>query len=183
MDTLLNAKINWHKFRPEHLKMQLAGNQGLVSLGPGYNFLDHRFEIDLMYGYTPESIGGCDIHSFSIKRSVLFLQGKPRNRWDLQVSAGITTIYTVSQNTYLVFPDHYPDGYYSPNIIHNQLFLGLRVDYNSPDNPLSQKISVYYEVGMLDDHLDYLINTKRGNAGDKVNLALGMTIDLRKLPK
>jgi len=177
--SILQADCRNSRFYPDHAKIQFAGNQGFLSAGPGWQFFKGRFECDIMYGYMPEHFSGCEIHSITIKRSAILLNMHPRNRWELQAVLDLSTIYSKTHNTYLVWPGYYPSGYYLPNAIHHQLCFGLRVDYNSPDNPLSHKISLYAEAGILDDHLRHHLKTGRGEIVEDINLAFGVRFSLK----
>lgn len=175
----LNGDFQNSRFYPDHAKIQFAGNQGFLSIGPGWLFFKERVEIDLMYGYLPEQFAGTDIHSITIKRTAIVFNTQPNNRWEAQATMDLSTIYTKTRNTHIIWPDYYPAGYYLPNAIHHQLSVGVRIGYNRIKNSLSRKVSFYTELGILDDHLKHHLKTGRGDIASDLNFACGVRFNLK----
>lgn len=88
------------KIIPDHIKLQYAGNIGILSTGIGYSFFDNKIQSDLFYGYIPEFIGGANIHTISNKNTLRLIQFPFINNISIANSIGFSINYSSTNNTF-----------------------------------------------------------------------------------
>src|SRR5688572_15309024 len=137
-------------FVPDMIKSQFAGNIGFVSAGVGYYYAKNKMELDIMYGYVPESAGG-KLHSLTLKNTWVPLRsvavGKKLN-FDL-ITAGIPLTYTFGNQFFTLPPrDKYPSNYYNHSTaLRIGIFAGGRINYEFGEGKTIHSAGLYYEVG------------------------------------
>lgn len=165
------------KWLPDYAKMQYAGNIGWLSLGGGYEFLLKTLQTDLMYGFVPKAIGGKEIHSLTLKVTVVpgrFYIGKGIEVVPLQFGAFAN--FAIGDNYVLIWPGYYPRNYYYSTSFNSGEFIGFRIgkDINSVKN--IQKIDLYAEISTLTVYLqDYLVSDYL-EFSDIFSLSIGVTV-------
>jgi hypothetical protein len=159
--------------RPLNIQLQYAGNLGLVSGGIGTTYLKDRLNVYLIYGYLPGSIHGVTVHSFAFKTYYEFAHTHLSNRLYLDYYIGLSVFYAFTKNTYLDYPDYYPDDYYSPNAIHATFYLGPKLNYKIHNSRL-KAVSLYTEIGSLDYYLYYSFKTDYVSFWEIWNLSGGL---------
>ncbi len=160
---------------PDQMPLQFAGNQGVISMGFGYSYtmFKRNRTTDLMYGYIPENISGTDLHIFTLKNTIKHDFCKLRDTIIIVATFNLNTICTISHNTHLMWPDHYPDGYYFTNAFHLQPSIGLEIKMHQDNHTNISKLSFYSELGILDQHTYHYIKTGRVSLLNSINLSLG----------
>ena len=59
-----------HWYVPDYVKIQFAGNIGLISVGIGYDFFDSIWLSELLYGFVPASVSEAkQIHLITFKNT------------------------------------------------------------------------------------------------------------------
>lgn len=105
----INAQSKiFDNIKPDHIKLQYAGNIGVISTGIGYSFFNNKIQSDLFYGYIPEFIGGANIHTISNKNTFKLIQFPFINKISLTHSIGFSIIYSKTNNTFFLLPKQYP---------------------------------------------------------------------------
>ncbi len=168
---------------PDHVKLQFAGNIGFLAVGPGYNYLKEKMELDIMYGYVPEPVGGT-LHSLTLKNTwipVNSVQAGSRVKIEL-ITASIPLTYTFGKQFFFVAPrDQYPARYYDySSAFRIGISAGSRVNYVFEKNNCFREAGLYYEIGTYDLLLhNYIFNSATMRFGDIFNLALGIKLRLK----
>ena len=103
---------------PDRVTVQHAGNMGLASLGLGYHSKSERSGAYFIYGYLPKSKSGVEVKTIAVKGYVETDKRHPFKGVTTSNYAGINLLYARTKNTHILWPDHYPKGYYEPNAIH-----------------------------------------------------------------
>jgi hypothetical protein len=168
------------KIKPDHLKIQYAGGTGFLTIGAGYANRNKKLEVDLYYGYLPESTGGVSIHSLSGK--FIWLPISPIRGKKLRLeplTTGLVVNYSFGKQYFGFDPPNYPYRYYSfPTAIHSAILIGSRFGFESPPSFMN-RLLFYYELLSFDrDIISFLSNPKSLDLPDVITLSLGMRIDL-----
>lgn len=169
-----------NKIAPDHIKVQFAGNIGVLSVGSGYSFFSDKIQSDIFYGYAPAKIVGYDIHTFSIKNSFRLVEFPLNYHWGMSFSTGFAINYAITNNTFLFLPKQYPDKYYGANAIHFAPFVSSNFIYKNDKNKIINNLNVYVELGTLDQYIWYYIKERAFGFRDIWNLAIGVRVPLKQ---
>jgi len=167
-----------YKIQPDHMKIQFAGNIGVLSAGIGYSYCSDRMQSDLLYGFVPASIGGKDIHTIANKNTFKLFQKPITNNILFTHYIGFSLNYYVTDNTFLFLPKHYPEGYYATNAIRFAPLFSYNLICINENINLFNNVNIYFEISTLDNYLWYYIKTTAINFIEIWNLAIGTTIQL-----
>lgn len=179
-ETLSAQKKIFQMISPDHLKIQYAGGTGLVAVGIGYSNRNQKLEVDLYYGYLPESIGGVRIHSLSTKFIWIPVNSISRKKYVLEpLMTGLIVNYSFGKQYFNFDPPNYPYRYYSfPTAIHSAIFLGSRIGSDFPPNTFVRRLSFYYEILSFDREIISMVsNPKSLNITDIFTLSLGVKVN------
>lgn len=152
-------------------KTQYAGNMGLVSVGKGREH-GNIFSMDLNYGFLPKFINGARVHTFALRTALLV---KRFSAGGIQPSLhlGASINYGIAENTFLRYPEYYPEGYYLPNALH--LCPYARIGLGFPlKNKKMEKISLFSEFGTVDYQIYNVIRDKDVRFNEIWNLSFGL---------
>ncbi len=182
LQRVIYADSFFSKLIPDHIVTQFAGNQGIISSGIGYSHELFKRETNtkIMYGFMPESIAGTDIHIFCLKRSTCINEYK-LGALSVKTSLKLSVLLSITENTYISWPEHFPEGYYFPNAFHLQPSLGFSFNFNPSSNINLNNVWIYTDLGILDMHLYHSIKTDRINILGNINLSLGLVYYLQDL--
>ncbi|GAA4393066.1 hypothetical protein [Hymenobacter koreensis] len=171
-------------YRPHHAIAQIAGGQGMATVGVGYTAFRNRLDVDLLAGYVPRkySITPMGIFTAKITYSPWTLD-LGNSRWQAKpLSVGGLLNYTASRGLVATQDNKYPKGYYWwPSHWRMGAFVGGRLGYALPNkaNGQPRTASFYYELGTNDIYLvSWFNNRKALSALDIATLALGVKVDL-----
>ncbi len=170
-DTLIlnNEKVTVPRraFIPDHTAVQYAGNIGFISIGVGYNFI-RWYDMTLMFGLQNEFFGGSkeSIKMIALKNT-FNLYKKVRIYRDISLipTAGLSVNWGYAKNT---------DSYMR---IHLGPFIGSKIRYDINDDKrlrFRQAVELYFELGTLETYMRQWIKNDHINAGDVLNLAIGV---------
>jgi hypothetical protein len=155
-----------------YVKAQFAGDLGLISIGIGEEFFNKKLSVDLNYGYTPKNLNGVRVHTFAIKHA-FHLKEHDLSGVNAGFYFGNVINYNITSNTYAKLPDYYPEGYYVPNAIHLNPFIGARI--NLPiKSKRSNILSIYSELGSVDYKVWYALKSKKIKLYEIWNICFGM---------
>lgn len=164
------------KYIPDYIKLQFAGNIGIVSACTGYNFFNKRLQTDLFYGFVPASEAYTNIHTIANKNTLMLYQHQITNNIIVKHSIGFSLNYSITKNTHLFNPKRYPENYYAPNAFHLAPLFSYNFFYINESFKIFKNINLYFEFSTLDNYLWYYMKTKAFNFGDIWNLAIGTTV-------
>jgi len=175
----INAqKTLMEKIQPNHIKIQFAGNIGVISSGIGYNYLSDKAQFDILYGFIPKSLGGANIHTISNKNSILLFKQNIGKYLVLSRSVGVSVNRAFTKNTFTYLPNHYPENYYSPNAIHLAPFISYNFIYSNQLKEGLNQFNIFFEISTLDTYLYNYIRSSTVNFNEIWNLAIGSIIKL-----
>jgi hypothetical protein len=161
-----------------YVKMQYAGNIGLVSVGAGYKSFSNRFSLDLSLGYLPKFINGIRVSTISLKPSFHFKEHSFSGvSTGFYMGTGIN--YSIGRNIYPKAPNYYPIDYVYPNAYNLNPFIGANAIF-SLTNSRFGKLAIYTELGTVDYEIYYAFKRKEINFLETINLAFGIKIYLTK---
>ncbi len=168
------ADSSMARFNKPELRLQYAGNLGLMSVGVGKEFTKPKVSMGISYGYLPESVNGAEIHTFASKTTFYLyktmIQGISINPY---IGAAIT--YSIATNTYMEYPKQFSTNYHIPNAIHLNPLLGVRLGYNTKQEK-SKKVFLFAELGTVDYLVFYAARNRNLHPGDIVNLSFGFAV-------
>lgn len=148
---LLFAQSEKKKIFPTSaVAVQYAGSIGWLSAGYFRQSTNKKFELGLIYGYTPESLGG-EIHSFALK--LIYEPFTIAVTPQLQIEplqTGIFVTQNFSNNLFWSWSDKYDRGYYWwTNSMRFHFFLGTQAScvFN---HKVVEKISFFFETNTND---------------------------------
>ncbi|KAA9333330.1 hypothetical protein F0P96_10185 [Hymenobacter busanensis] len=171
-------------YRPHHLIGQVAGGQGMVTVGVGYTTLRGRLDVDVLTGYVPRKYSITPMGIFTGKATYSpWTLGLGASRWQVRpLSVGGLVNYTASRGMNASLDGKYPKGYYWwPARSRAGAFVGGRVAYELPTkaNGQPRTASLYYELGTNDLYLVSLYsNIKALSVADILTLGIGVKVDL-----
>lgn len=169
---------------PDIVTVQYAGNMGLASIGLGYHSKGERSSAYLIYGYLPKSESGVEVKTIAVKGFVETSMRHPFKGVTTSNYAGLNLLYARTKNTHILWPDHYPSGYYEPNAIHLAPIFGGKMDFDIKNSRYIDKAGVFVEVGTLGYYMkDYLKSSNHRSLafGDIWNVSAGFSISLNKV--
>lgn len=163
---------------PLYVNSQFAGNLGLVSVGIGKSYFNNKLTVGFKYGYLPKFINGNKVHILALKTALHFREYSTLGiRYGLYMGTSVN--FSIASNTYLKYPDYYPEGYYMTNAIHLNPFMGVRFILPH-DNGKFDNISVYTELGTVDYKIWYALKNKKISADEIWNLCFGIAFQLKQ---
>jgi hypothetical protein len=160
---------------PKYVKVQFAGNIGLVSVGAGYQLFNKVLYTELLYGFVPESVSKSDeIHLISIKNTFPIFRKEIGKNFTISPIAGFATTYEIGTNSFTTLPSIYPEGYYVPNAFHFTLFGGAMVHKDFKESKMIKGADFYFEVGTVETYLWFAITSKEVSASDILSTSIGV---------
>jgi hypothetical protein len=172
-------------YLPHHMIGQVAGGQGMITLGAGYRIIPHRLELDLLAGYVPRRYSITAMGIFTAKASYLpWVVPLGSQGWVVNpLAMGAQVNYTASRGLNTSRDDkYYKDYYWWSSHTRLGVFVGGRVAYSlplrAPTRP-RRYASLYYELGTNDLYLiSWWDNRGALSVGDLLTLGLGLKLDL-----
>lgn len=165
---------------PDHVRLQYAGNMGVLSAGVGYNFVNDRLQVSLMDGFVPASIAGNNINTIALKSSYDVVQLQLARK-TLAPYAGLATMFETSGNgVYKSLPARYIDRkYYQMSAFHVAVFVGGKLALPVGTRQ-DQKLELYAETGTLDSYIYYYCRNEILNFTDMFSMAVGISYHFGK---
>lgn len=165
--------------KPDYFIGQYAGNIGFFSGGLGYDLFNGRLSGNLMIGYVPEEIANTSIVTISQKNIFRFRNFKPQLIHQFYPTTGFSVNMETGNNSFIVLPDRYPDGYYGTNAFTFSFFVGLNYQLEVQKSILFKQIEYYAEIGTLATYVYYAFKQRDYFNPDIWSLAIGMKLKLR----
>lgn len=174
---------HWESFIPTHLKLQFAGNMGLLSLGTGWDYgKRNQWETDILFGYLPK------YHSKRSKITMTLKQNYMPWSFDLNehfsvepLTCGIYLNTVFGDEFWTNEPERYPEGYYGfSSRMRIHVFLGQRVTYEIPTGFRfgARAATFFYEISTCDLYVVSAFVNKYLKPKDYLSLSFGVKLQL-----
>lgn len=165
------------RYIPDAAVVQFAGNMGMLSAGPGYDFAKRKLAADLLYGYVPKFDSDEAEHLLTIKGTYKPWEIKRRRDFTvIPIQIGLGLSYYLNDKYPLVWDEKYPKQYYwwSPKV---RLlgFAGATVTRQVRNSKI-KTIGLYSEFGTYDLIFTSWFKDDGIGIGDIVNLSVGTRI-------
>lgn len=145
--TVLQSEEIVHAWLPDSALTQHAAYAGYAAIGFGYQW--HYGALDILYGFTPKSLAGIDVQSWSIKTSGYLGRWRVSDHLTLKPYGGLSIIYSPDQELFVKLPKQYPKSYYPPTAIRPTLLSGIEFQF-------ARTVGIGVEFALLDSELAYL---------------------------
>ena len=167
---------------PHEMTIQYAGNIGIVSVGPTWNYAKNDcLETTLLLGFVPA------YHNY--ESTVCLSVREMYTPWRLNVgvserisfcpvSLGIMASVTFGEDFWLVEPNYYPDNYYGlSTALRFFVLLSQQFDFKIENySARIKQISFYYQANTYDLRIVDFFNSKYLKLYDIIGFALGLKI-------
>jgi hypothetical protein len=159
---------------PDYFPLQYAGNIGLISAGTGYVFAKDRYQLSLVYGYTPKSVAGVTIHTLTA-RNIFHLYRIHFGRGQtLLPYAALGLSFEIGGRSFLTLPSNMPRGYYKfPKSVHLIPGAGLKLRCLSKSQSISA-VEFFGEVSTVDSYVWYKIISEEVRMRQILSLSFGI---------
>lgn len=157
---------------PDFVRLQYAGQAGLVSVASGYSWWHRRVEMSAGYGYVPLMVADRRVHILSERNAFSLGSLRLRESWALEpVVAGAAANVSLGNRYQLFLPKAQRD-YYWPDALYFWFFAGTRVDYLPPRPKVFRGIGAQVEVGTINQYLKSYRENRAVDPEDILSLAL-----------
>ena len=175
----------WAALIPTHLKLQYAGNMGLLSVGFGWDYgKKSQWETDLYFGYLPKFGSDRNKITFTLKQNYI--------PWSVQIKQGPLSFEPLTCGIYFntVFgdefwvhePDRYPSGgyYRFSSKIRIHVFMGERLTLDIPERlrHIARQVTLFYEFSTCDLYIISAFTNKYLKPKDYLSLSFGLKLQL-----
>jgi hypothetical protein len=158
-------------YRPDHAKLQLAGNVGFLSPGLGYAFLDGLVETDAFLGWVPRAVGGTDVLSVTAKLTARPFIVEVRDVAWRPAALGVQLTYTLGDQYFVRPPSRFPGDYYDfPTALRAGLTLGTAADVALG----TRRVGAYVELVAMDVMLKAWAENGTLGPRDVFSVAVGL---------
>jgi hypothetical protein len=158
-----------------YVPVQFAGNIGLVSAGIGYRPLRDKYQLSLLYGYTPSSVSAVTCHLITAKNNFHIYQFHVSDTRTFIPYAAIGISLEVSGRSFFRQPDVMPDSYYDfPKSLHAIPSLGVKLRHKSLKLKGFYATEFFAEASTVDAYIWYKFQSNDVEVRDIVSLALGV---------
>ncbi len=163
-------------YYPDHAVVQVAGNIGLLAVGPGYSYAKDKVTTEFLYGLVPGFSSTTTIHILTAKTSFHPIKKEVGKHylWEpVKFGSGIS--YSIGRQFYTTWPEQYPDGYYWwTTSFRLTPFIGTTISRSvGNENTLIKRIEVSPEIGTHDLAIISFLNNKKLPFYKILNLAVG----------
>lgn len=170
----VSAQDNFFKkIRPHEITIQYAGNVGLMSFGPTWNYGNYNcLETTLLLGYIPGYGVYKDALCFSCRQVYTPWKIDIKNNINLKpVSIGVMASVISGKEYWIIEPSYYPDNYYGTMTrLRFHLLLGFQLDFDS------RRKSVYFQSNTYDLAIINCFHSKYLKPKDIIGFAIGVKI-------
>jgi hypothetical protein len=157
------AKAERPVYAPDYMRLQYAGQSGLISVGTGYTWWHGTLETGANYGYVPAAVADRRIHVLSEKNSVSLGRLRLDRSLALEpVLLGVAANVSLGNQYQLFLPKAQRD-YYWPDALYFWFFGGAKLDYTLSGTAPFKGMAAQVEVGTLNQYWkSYLSNNAVG---------------------
>lgn len=174
----------WNYLIPTQTIIQYAGNMGLISMGVGWDYGNHRqYETNLLFGYLPAFKSSNSKMTMTLKQNFIPWRIDIGNDFDLEpLSCGIYFNTVFGDEFWQKQPKRYPHKYYPflSTKVRINIFVGQRLTVQVPHNrrKFVKNISAFYEISTCDLHLRAMFQDSCVTLWDIIGLSLGLKFQM-----
>lgn len=162
-------------YAPHYIPLQFAGNIGFLATGLGYTSNKENYELNLLYGYVPPSVGDQEIHMITAKNIFPFGRYSLRDNQLLFPYLGLGLMVEVGGHAFFTLPAHYPEGYYDfPKNLHVTAFAGAKLRHMFQKGSFLRGLEFYAETGTIDVYIWYRTISDQIKFNQMFSVALGV---------
>jgi hypothetical protein len=163
---------------PDFVRLQYAGQAGLMSVGTGYAWWHRKVEVSASYGYVPLLVADRRVHVLSERNSFSLGSLRLQRRWALEPAlAGVAANVSLGNQYQLFLPKAQRD-YYWPDALYFWFFTGAKLDYLSPRPTPFRGIGTQVEVGTINQYLKSYRENREVDLADILSLSVSAQIYL-----
>lgn len=159
------------------IPIQYAGNIGMVSSGVGYASQRDTYQLSLVYGYTPASMGGVTVHTVAV-RNVFHITRFPISDQKALVPYGALGVaLELGGRSWFSLPDNMPKDYYNfPKSIHAIPALGIKLRTINDSEGIFSGAEFFVEASSVDVNVWYKFISSDVKMGQIVSLSFGVNL-------
>jgi hypothetical protein len=163
---------------PDFVRLQYAGQAGMLSIGSGYSWWHRHAEASVNYGYVPLLVADRRVHVLSERNALSPGSVRLGETFALEpIVAGATANVTLGNRYQLFLPKAQRD-YYWPDALYFWFFAGPRLAYLPARPAPIRGIGAQIEVGTINQYLRSYRNNRDVELGDILSLSLSAQIYL-----
>lgn len=174
----------WNFLIPTQVIMQYAGNMGLMSIGMGWDYGNHRrFETNLLFGYLPKFESSSSKMTLTLKQNFIPWRIDIGNDFNFEpLSCGIYFNTVFGSEFWSRQPKRYPDKYYPflSTKMRINVFVGERFTVIVPHNrrKFLKSLTAFYEISTCDLYIRAMVQDGHVSLWDILGLSLGIKAQL-----
>lgn len=163
------------RWRRLYIPVQFAGNIGFLSAGIGYRPLTDKYQLSLLYGYTPSTVSEVTCHLLTA-RNIFHIYRFPLSDTRTIIPYGAVGIsLEVSGRSFFTQPDVMPYSYYDfPKSIHAIPSLGVKLRHETFKLRGFHATEFFAEAASVDAYIWYKVRSNDIKVSDIVSLAFGV---------
>ncbi len=162
-------------WRRLYIPVQFAGNIGFLSGGIGYKPLTDKYQLSLLYGYTPSSVSEVPCHLLTAKNIFHIHRFRLSDARTLIPYGSVGISLEVSGRSFFTQPDVMPDSYYDfPNSLHAIPTLGIKLRHANFKFRGFHATEFFAEATSVDAYIWYKIRSNDIKIRDIVSVAFGV---------
>lgn len=173
---------DWASLIPKQFIIQNAGNMGVLSLGPGWDYGKRRqWETHLLFGYIPKHQSSRGKLTMTLKENYIPWSLDLKKGWSIEpltASIYLNTVY--GHEFWKSQPSRYPNKYYDfmSTKFRLNVAMGQRFTWEIPKHARrgSKSVSVFYEVSSCDLYIRAKFMDSQVPLKDILGLSLGVKI-------
>jgi hypothetical protein len=158
---------------PDFMRMQYAGQAGMLSIGSGYSWWHRHAEVSANYGYVPLLVADRRVHILSERNALRLGESLALE----PIVAGVTANVTLGNRYQLFLPEAQRD-YYWPDALYFWFFAGPRLAYLPSQPALFRGIGAQIEAGTINQYIRSYRNNRDVDLADILSLSLSAQIYL-----
>ena len=159
--------------RPWRIRGQVAGYQGLFSVGGGPLLAKGLWRPALMYGFAPADAYRSAVHQVVLRNDLVFLRKGRKNAWHVSPTASLNVLLETGRHSYLKLPERFPRGYYMTPLPHLTMGAGARLARSGMSWGPFKEWAFTGEVLALDSYLWYALSERGFPLSDAIGLSFG----------
>lgn len=164
---------------PDQVRLQFAGGQGLLSVGPGWDLWSGRLQAETLYGYAPAAVAGRALHAVSLKATASPVSlGRGRALAVDPLLFGVSANVALGDAYMLILPERFRD-YYWPSALRFWIYGGMRADFALAGRGPVRALSAVAEAGAQDAYWQAWAANDAVGLGDILSLALAVQVHFR----
>ena len=163
-------------YHPHFIPVQFAGNMGFLSTGIGYEARKQNYQLALVYGYVPKSLGRVTVHSITAKNTFpLYRFFIDKNRIMIPYGA-IGLNVEIGGRSFLTLPDNMPAGYYDfPKSTHLIGAVGLKYKHIM-NRRAFRAVEYFAELTSVDAYIWYKVRSDEVSMRQILSGAVGINL-------